>query len=94
MYTYLSVILYEELNMFNNIHSINQISNNDIIYLLGIDDLKIKKSKFCIFQGHHLNEIYLNIDLIFPNVTFLEKLTNYIDIEGNFLQTNFILFKT
>lgn len=92
LYTYLSVILYEELNMFNNIHNINQISNNDIIYLLGIDDFKIKKSKFCIFQGHHLNETYLNVDLVFPNVTFLEKLTNYIDIEGNLLQTNFILF--
>jgi hypothetical protein len=34
----LSALLYEELNMFNNIHNIKKINNNDIIYLLGIDD--------------------------------------------------------
>jgi NADH-quinone oxidoreductase subunit G len=88
----LSNILYEELNMFNNIHNTTYISNNDIIYMFGINDFLRKKSKFCIFQGHHLNLEYLNIDLIFPNVTFLEKSSNYLDIEGNILQTNFILY--
>lgn len=88
----LSNILYEELNMFNNTHNIKHINNNDIVYMFGIDNFFVKNSKFCIFQGHHLNLEYLNIDLIFPNVTFLEKSSNYLDIEGNILQTNFILY--
>ena len=92
LYLNLSTILYEELNLINNIHNIEKISNNDIVYLLGIDDFKHKKLKFSIFQGHHINLEYLNIDLIFPSTTFLEKLSNYLDIEGNFLQTNFVLF--
>ena len=92
LYLNLSTILYEEFNLINNINNIEKITNNDIIYLLGIDDLKLKKSKFSIFQGHHINLEYLNIDLIFPSTTFLERLSHYLDIEGNFLQTNFVLF--
>lgn len=92
LYLNLSTILYEELNLINNVHNIEKISNNDIVYLLGIDDFKHKKLKFSVFQGHHINLEYLNIDLIFPSTTFLEKLSNYLDIEGNFLQTNFVLF--
>lgn len=92
LYLNLSTILYEELNLINNVHNIEKISNNDIVYLLGIDDFKYKKLKFSVFQGHHINLEYLNIDLIFPSTTFLEKLSNYLDIEGNFLQTNFVLF--
>jgi NADH-quinone oxidoreductase subunit G len=92
LYINLSIILYEEFNMFNNTHNINQISKNDIIYLLGINNLKLKKTKFCIFQGHHINLDYLNVDLIFPNITFFEKSNDYLNIEGNFLQTNFILY--
>lgn len=92
LYLNLSTILYEELNLINNVHNIEKISNNDIVYLLGIDNFKYKKLKFSIFQGHHINLEYLNIDLIFPSTTFLEKLSNYLDIEGNFLQTNFVLF--
>jgi NADH-quinone oxidoreductase subunit G len=88
----LSTILYDELNMFNNVHNIEKIKNNDIIYLIGIDDFFNKNSKFCIFQGHHINLEYLKVDLIFPNVTFFEKSSNYLNIEGNFLQTNFILY--
>lgn len=92
LYLNISTILYEEFNLLNHIHNIEKISTNDIIYLLGIDDFKLKKSKFSIFQGHHINLEYLNIDLIFPSTTFLEKLSNYLDIEGNYLQTNFVLF--
>lgn len=88
----LSTILYEEFNLINNTHNLKTLSQNDIIYLFGIDNFKLKKSKFCIFQGHHINLEYLYVDLIFPSTTFLEKLSNYVDIEGNFLQTNFILF--
>lgn len=92
LYLNLSTILYEEFNLINNIHNIEKISNNDIVYLLGVDNFFLKKIKFSIFQGHHINLEYLNIDLIFPSTTFLEKLSNYIDIEGNYLQTNFVLF--
>jgi NADH dehydrogenase/NADH:ubiquinone oxidoreductase subunit G len=88
----LSNLLYEELNMFNNVHNVKHIHNNDIVYMFGIDNFLRKNTKFSIFQGHHLNLEYLNIDLIFPNVTFLEKSSNYLDIEGNILQTNFILY--
>jgi len=88
----LSTILYEELNMFNNVHNIQKINTNDLVYLLGIDNFLLKKTKFSIFQGHHINLEYVNIDLIFPNVTFLEKSSNYLNIEGTFLQTNFILY--
>lgn len=88
----ISTILYEELNLINNIHNIEKITKNDIIYLLGTDNFKLNKTRFCIFQGHHINLDYLNVDLIFPTTTFLEKLSNYLDIEGNFLQSNFVLF--
>jgi len=92
LYINLSTILLEEFNIINNVHNIQKISSNDIVYLLGIDDFKLNKLKFSIFQGHHINLEYLNIDLILPSTTFLEKLSNYIDIEGNLLQTNFVLF--
>lgn len=92
LYLNLSTILYEDLNLINSVHNIEKISKNDIVYLFGTDNFKLKKLKFSIFQGHHINLDYLNIDLIFPSTTFLEKLSNYLDIEGNFLQTNFVLF--
>lgn len=89
----LSILLYQEFNYLNNIHNIKKISNNDIIYLFGLDNFKLKlKSKFYIFQGHHINLEYLYADLIFPSVTFLEKSSDYLNIEGSFLQTNFILY--
>jgi NADH-quinone oxidoreductase subunit G len=92
LYINLSIILHEEFNSFNNIHNINFISKKDIIYLLGIDNFKLKKTKFCIFQGHHINLEYLYVDLIFPNITLFEKSNNYLNIEGVCLQTNFILY--
>lgn len=45
----MSIILYEEFNMINNIYNIEKILSNDIIYLLGNDNFKLKKIKFCIF---------------------------------------------
>jgi len=93
LYLNLSILLYQEFNYLNNIHNIKKILNNDIIYLFGLDDFKLNiKSKFYIFQGHHINLEYLYADLIFPSVTFLEKSSDYLNIEGSFLQTNFILY--
>ena len=88
----LTSILYEELNLFNNIHNINLILKNDILYLLGIDSFKFSNFNFLVFQGHHVNSTYFNIDLILPSITFLEKSSHFINIEGNILQTNFILY--
>lgn len=92
LYINMTSILFEELNLFNNINNIKKISKNDILYLLGIDFFKFKKSKFLVFQGHHLNLEYLNVDLIFPSITFFEKSSNYLNIEGSLSQTNFVLY--
>jgi len=93
IYINLTNILYEEFGFSRNIHNIEMILKTDILYLLGIDNLKYKKAQFMIFQGHHINlEEYLNIDLIFPSITFLEKSTDFLNIEGNCLQTNFVLY--
>jgi len=88
----LTSILYEEFNLHKNINNIEILSKNDIFYLLGIDFLKLKDSIFSVFQGHHINLDYLKVDLIFPSITFLEKSSNFLSIEGNLLQTNFILY--
>ncbi len=92
LYVNLTSILYEELNLHKNINNIEILSKNDILYLLGIDFLKLKDSIFSVFQGHHINLDYLKVDLIFPSITFLEKSSNFLSIEGNLLQTNFILY--
>lgn len=92
LYLNLTSILYEEFNLHKNINNIEILSKNDIFYLLGIDFLKLKDSVFSVFQGHHINLDYLKVDLIFPSITFLEKSSNFLSIEGNLLQTNFILY--
>ena len=92
LYLNLTSILYEKFNLHKNINNIEILSKNDIFYLLGIDFLKLKDSIFSVFQGHHINLDYLKVDLIFPSITFLEKSSNFLSIEGNLLQTNFILY--
>lgn len=92
MYMQLTTKLYDEFNLLKGIHNINLISKNDILYIFGIDFLKIKEANFIVFQGHHINLEYLKIDLIFPSITFLEKSSNFLNIEGNNVQTNFVLY--
>ncbi|HNC90158.1 MAG TPA: molybdopterin-dependent oxidoreductase [Anaerolineales bacterium] len=92
LYLNLTSILYEELNLHKNVHNIETLAKNDIFYLLGLDFFKIKDSIFSVFQGHHLNLDYLKVDLIFPSITFLEKSSNFLSIDGSLLQTNFILY--
>lgn len=92
LYMNLTNILYEEFNLHNSVHSINSVSKNDIVYLLGSELLNKTNLGFTIFQGHHLNLEHLSVDLILPSITFLEKSSDYINIEGNYLQTNFILY--
>lgn len=92
LYLNLTSILYEELNLHKNVNNIEILSKNDILYLLGLDFFRIKKSIFSVFQGHHINLDYLKVDLIFPSITFLEKSSNFLSIDGSLLQTNFILY--
>ena len=40
----LSIILYEEFNMFNKVHNVKYISKDDLIYLLGVDHFNLKKT--------------------------------------------------
>lgn len=54
---------------------------------MGIFFLK-KKNKFIIFQGHHIDIKLLDVDLILPSITFLEKTGKYFNIAGTLLKTN------
>ena len=92
LYINLTSILYEELNFSNNVHNLNKIQKTDLVYLLGIDNFKLEKFNFVVFQGHHINSSYFNIDLILPSTTFLEKSRDFLNIEGKLVQTNFILY--
>jgi NADH-quinone oxidoreductase subunit G len=90
LYLNLTTLLYEEFSLYRNINNISNLSKNDMIYLLGENVIKNTKFNFTIFQGHHINN--LNVDLILPSVTFLEKSSSFLDIQGNVLRTNFILY--
>ncbi len=95
LYLNLTSILYDEFNSYKNVNNIEILSKNDILYFLGLDlfwNLKKKNKSFSVFQGHHLNLEYLKVDLVLPSVTFLEKFSNFLNIEGNLVQTNFILY--
>lgn len=93
LYINLTNILFEEIHLYKNISNISpKLLKNDMLYLLGLDLFTSYKSKFIVFQGHHINLNYLYVNLIFPSITFLEKAGEYLNIEGNFLQTNFILY--
>lgn len=87
----LSNILYNELNLKNNLNKINKINENDILYLIGNNYINSYKNKFIIFQGHHFNINRVKLDLILPSTTFLEKSSEYLNIEGILLSTNLVL---
>lgn len=92
VYLNLTHILYNELNLKNNVNVIEKILKYDILYLLGMNMMqcdKMHKNNFSIFQGHHL--MNFNVDIIFPTTTFLEKNGDYLNIEGSILSTNLIL---
>lgn len=91
LYMNLTSILFEELNLYKTSVK-GKLLKDDLFYLLGSDLLNLYKSKFTVFQGHHINLDYLHVNLIFPSITFLEKSGEYLNIEGNSLPTNFILY--
>lgn len=80
-------MLYNELNVIN-INNIQNLQNIDIIYILnGNFFFKQKDYKFIIYQGHSMDLNLDNIDLIFPNTNFLEKTSNFLNIDGNILRS-------
>lgn len=91
IYLNLTNILYEELNLYKNVHNVRYIFKSDLIYLLDGDFFDIKDNQFLVFQGHHIINVNLSIDLVLPSITFLEKSSSFLNIEGNLLKTNFIL---
>ncbi len=91
IYLNLIYILYEEF-FYKNIHEINDDTQYNILYIInGNYSVKNKKNKFIIYQGHLLDISIFNVDLILPNITFLEKSNKYLNIEGNLFYTNKVL---
>ena len=61
------------------------MNNNEfkIIYLLGADELKIKKKdEFIIYQGSHGDEGASIADVILPSAAYTEKDGCYVNLEG------------
>ena len=66
------------------------LKNSNIYYLFNTNlqkKLKISKSNFVIYQGHHFTKDAQNSNLILPGLTFLEKNGIYLNLEG-FIQKN------
>lgn len=91
IYLNLSNLLYNELNVNESLNKVNNITENDILYLVGNNYINSYKAKFIIFQGHHVDISKIKLDIILPSTTFLEKSSNYLNIEGFLLSTNLAL---
>lgn len=92
-------IVNEEWNGFNVLHqdaakvgaldvgftdSYNSISNAEILYLLGADEIDPKQfnNKFVIYQGHHGDKSANYADVILPGAAYTEKNATYVNTEG------------
>jgi len=61
----------------------------DIIYIVGGNYFFNKKNtNFVVFQGYHIDIKLSAVNIVFPNMTFLEKATKFLNIEGSFFKTN------
>lgn len=84
-------ILYEDVIL----KKVNEISNNrsnlDIVYIINGHYSLHKRKKFVIFQGHHSDIRLFDVDIVFPNITFLEKVGKFLNLEGNILKTNRVI---
>ncbi len=78
-----------EYNLANN-RKLNKC-RKQLLYILNHDDVIINKNKtdFIIYQGHHGSHINLNVDLILPGSTLLEKNGTLINIYGLHQNINF-----
>jgi len=89
---------YNQLNALNILHQsassvgaimigaynlIENVVQNEILYLLGADEINIdKKNKFIIYQGSHASKNAKIADVILPGAAFTEKDGLYINLEG------------
>ena len=86
IYPSLNNLLFNEMNIFSN-NSV--LSNLDIYYYLGNNNINKNLNKLVIFQGHHTHYKNLKfIDILLPTLNFLEKRVSYINIEGRVQDTN------
>nr|YP_010394283.1 NADH dehydrogenase subunit 11 [Phytophthora cryptogea]DAZ88291.1 TPA_asm: NADH dehydrogenase subunit 11 [Phytophthora cryptogea] len=68
----------------------NSVKNSKLYYLFNTNlqkKLKVSKSNFIIYQGHHFTQDAQKSNLILPGLTFLEKSGMYLNLEG-FIQKN------
>lgn len=56
----------------------------DVLYLLGADELNMKKPKktFVVYQGHHADKGAALADVVFPGAAYTEKDALYVNTEG------------
>ena len=89
---------YNQLNALNILHQsassvgaimigaynlIENVVQNEILYLLGADEINIdKKNKFIIYQGSHASKNAKIADVILPGAAFTEKDGLYVNLEG------------
>lgn len=61
------------------------IHNSDVLFLMGADEVdikKIKKSAFVIYVGHHGDIAANRADVILPGAAYTEKDGTYVNLEG------------
>lgn len=62
----------------------------DVLYLLGVDEIdlrKVAKNTFIIYQGHHGDAAAHLADVILPGAAYTEKDATYVNLEGRVQQT-------
>jgi NADH-quinone oxidoreductase subunit G len=64
------------------------ILKNEILYLVGADEIEIdKKNKFIIYQGSHGSKNAKIADVVLPGATYTEKSSLYVNLEGRLQST-------
>jgi len=64
------------------------ILKNEILYLVGADEIEIdKKNKFIIYQGSHGSKNAKIADVVLPGATYTEKNSLYVNLEGRLQST-------
>ena len=59
------------------------VLNNEILYLIGADEIEIdKKDKFIIYQGSHASKNTKLADVVLPGAAYTEKDGLYVNLEG------------
>ncbi len=71
-------------------------SHNNIFYLLGSENpgqhfFESYYNNFYIYQGHHGDELINIADIVFPSLSFIEKVSTFLSFEGYLKRTKQIL---